>query len=444
MPRRRAEQTIDPPRTVPGIEGLSPPRTNTEVEPPSELHETLTQLRRAEAELRRQNEELLAARSAIDAQRQRYKELFEAAPDAYLVTDLEGAVLEANHAAGELLGIAIPFLVRKPLIVFFRLEDRQEFRHVLTRIMHEGSVKDWRLQLRDRSGYPRYVSATVALAHPEGPGTMTLRWLLRDISEQVSTEEEILQLNETLEERVRERTVELEQANAAKDDFLGMVSHELNTPITTIMGNAEVLSRRIEQIDAKSRAAALADIRGEAERLHHIIDNMLVLARLSRGQEIGLEPLMVQHLVREVIDRHQREHPNRLIDADIQHDLPPVLSAPVYTRQVLSNLLSNAEKYSPPSLPIEVEACVIGEEVEVAVRDHGNGLTEDEIAEIFTPFYRSPRTASHAPGIGIGLSVCKRLIEAQGGRIRVQGRPGGGLEVAFALPLDHEFDDVHS
>jgi PAS domain S-box-containing protein len=399
-------------------------------------------LSRAESDLRRQNDELIAARETIEAERKRYRELFEFAPDAYLVTDLDGTVVEANHAFGELLDVAVPHVMRKPLAAFLPAGERAQFRHLLARIVRERVVKDWRMEVQSRGGERHYVSATVALAHDDGFGATSLRWLLRDISEQVHTEDEIRLLNETLEQRVRERTTELEQANAAKDDFLGMVSHELNTPITTIMGNAEVLARRIDQIEPAMRAAALADIRQEAERLHQIIDNMLVLARLARGQEIGREPLMVQHLAREVVERHRREHASRRLVVDIDARLPPVTSAPVYVRQVLANLLSNAEKYSPAHLPIEVSARLLGDAVEVSVRDHGSGLTPEEIEEIFTPFYRSPRTASHAPGIGIGLSVCKRLIEAQGGRIHATAQPQGGLVVGFALPVDHEYEDV--
>jgi PAS domain S-box-containing protein len=405
------------------------------------LRNTLGQLRAVEAELRRQNEELLDARSTIDDQRKRYQELFEFAPDAYLVTDLDGAILEANRAAGEMMGVAVPFLVQKPLVVFLRLQDRQQFRNILKRIVHEGTVKDWRIDMRDRTGSVRHVSATVALADPGPQAQMSLRWLLRDISDRVRWEDEIRELNDSLEQRVRERTAELEEANAAKDDFLGMVSHELNTPITTIMGNAEVLHRRFDQIDVRMRMAALGDIRQEAERLHHIIENMLVLARLSKGQEIVREPLMIQHLIREVADRHQREHPQRPLEFAVEPDLPPVSSAPVYTRQVLANLLSNAEKYSPVDASIEVRAHRGPDDhIVVSVLDRGSGLTSEEVAEIFTPFYRSPRTASHAPGIGIGLAVCKRLIEAQGGTVEALPRAGGGLAVSFALPVDHEFD----
>jgi PAS domain S-box-containing protein len=387
---------------------------------------------------RRGDEELLAARAALDDERQRYRDLFDFAPDAYLVTDLVGIIQEANHAAATLLDSPMPSLVGKPIATFFRLPDRQSFRSILNQLARQGRVDDWRIQLRDRRPH---LSATVAVARTAGDAPTALRWLLRDVSERTLVEEQIRNLNEELDRRVRERTAELEQALAAKDEFLGLVSHELKTPITTIMGNAEVLYNHIDQIDAVSRSDALADIRQEADRLHHIIDNMLVLARLGRDQQVVREPVMLQRVIKELAERHRGEHPERRVILVLDPDLPPADAAPLYVSQVLRNLLSNAEKYSPLDEPIEVSVVLAGGEVEVRVLNHGTSIPPDEVDMLFRPFYRSPRTAEQAPGVGIGLSVCKRLIEAQDGRIWASARPGGGMEIGFSLPVEFEAPD---
>jgi PAS domain S-box-containing protein len=228
---------------------------------------------------------------------------------------------------------------------------------------------------------------------------------------------------------------DLRRANAAKDEFLGLVSHELKTPITTILGNAEILQKRAALLDEESRAAALADIHDEAGKLHGIIDNLLVLARLDRGQEFELEPLRLHRLVESVLHDHRRRYPHREIVSRVGRDLPMVIAVDVHIEQVLRNLLSNAEKYSPPTMPIEIDAMRSGDEIELRVLDRGVGLPLDEVESVFTAFYRSPRTASHAQGFGIGLAVCRRLIEAQGGRIWAAPRPDGGAEFGFALPV---------
>ena len=246
--------------------------------------------------------------------------------------------------------------------------------------------------------------------------------------------------NARLFSELREAAEELRRANAAKDEFLGLVSHELKTPITTIMGNAEVLFRRSDALDAESRAGALADIRNDAERLHRIIENLLVLARLERGQQFEREPLLVHRLTERLTNEHRRRFPRRTIRVHAETDAGPALAESGYTELVLRNLMSNAEKYSPAHEPIDVFIERIGREIVVRVLDRGVGFAPEEAEELFTPFYRSPSVPMNVQGIGIGLAVCKRLIEVQTGRVWAMPREGGGSEVGFALPAIDEAD----
>ena len=117
---------------------------------------------------------------------------------------------------------------------------------------------------------------------------------------------------------------------------------------------------------------------------------------------------------------------------------PPVAAQTGYLELVLRNLLSNADKYSPPDAAIDIELRLGSEGVEIAILDRGPGIADDEHEIIFDRFYRSDRTARKAAGIGMGLTVCKRLIDAQSGRIWARPREGGGLEIAFCLPLYEE------
>lgn len=237
-----------------------------------------------------------------------------------------------------------------------------------------------------------------------------------------------------------ELLADLSRALAAKDEFLGLVSHELKTPITTIYGNAEVLRRRGDRLDNESRAEAIADISAESERLHRIIDNLLVLARLERGQQLASEPVLVHRLAQRLIDEHRHRFPHREITLVSDADVGPVAGEPLYIEQVIRNLLSNAEKYSPPDLPIEVETRCDGKVTSLRVLDRGPGFPDHEAERIFTPFYRSSATAAHASGVGIGLAVCRRLIEAQEGKMWARTRPGGGADIGFALPLAEPLD----
>jgi PAS domain S-box-containing protein len=227
---------------------------------------------------------------------------------------------------------------------------------------------------------------------------------------------------------------QLRIANEAKDEFLGMVSHELRTPITTVYGGARLLRARADKLDPESREHVLADIEYESERLHRIVEDLLVLARIELGQEVVTEPILVQRVVGKAVASLQKRRPTRTIDAQLAPDLPPALSSAVYLEQVLRNLLSNADKYSPQGMPVEVSARVEGGNVLISVRDYGAGIPPEEVDLIFERFFRSDRTAKDAGGAGIGLTVCKRLVEIQGGSIWAENAEDGGLCVTFSLP----------
>ena len=238
-----------------------------------------------------------------------------------------------------------------------------------------------------------------------------------------------------------QRTADLQEALAAKDEFLGLLSHELKTPLTMIRGNAEILRRtNAGGIDPADRELALADIEQEAERLHRMIDNLLVLARLERDGRPETEPALVRRIIAGLVAEHRRNHSGRRVDVVIRAPITPVLIHRDYLEQVLRNLLSNAEKYAPASTPIEVRMSRNAHALIVSVLDHGPGVPRDERERVFSPFYRSPRTADRTPGVGIGLVVCRRLMEAQGGSIAVTQRRGGGACFTLRLPAESALD----
>jgi PAS domain S-box-containing protein len=239
-------------------------------------------------------------------------------------------------------------------------------------------------------------------------------------------------------QRVQE---ELRLANEAKDEFLGLVSHELRTPITTIYGGARLMRSRGDNLDPDSRRGVLDDIEHESERLHRIVEDLLVLARVELGQEVITEPVLVQRVAERTVAALSRRKAGRQIDLEMSADLPPVRASSVYLEQILRNLVNNADKYSPSEEAIELRAHLEGDEVFVSVLDRGPGIPADELELIFERFYRSSGTAKQAGGAGIGLTVCKRLLEAQSGRIWAEARDGGGLVISFSLPVYEEPDD---
>ena len=233
---------------------------------------------------------------------------------------------------------------------------------------------------------------------------------------------------------------ELRKANEAKDEFLGLVSHELRTPITTIYGGARLLQNRGGTLPEESRQQILSDITGETERLRRIVEDLLVLARAEFNQDLISEPVLIQRIIPTSVRTFAERNGRRRIECSVEPDLQPVGGEATYIEQVLRNLLSNAEKYSPPESLIEVTAEQRESEVIVRVLDEGPGIAADEAETIFERFYRSHRAIGKATGTGLGLTVCKRLVEALSGRIWARPRPSGGLEVGFALPVYSEED----
>ncbi len=242
--------------------------------------------------------------------------------------------------------------------------------------------------------------------------------------------------NARLYDELKATAESLALANVAKDEFVGLVSHELRTPITTIYGNARVLKQYRESIDPEDRDDAIADIESEADRLQRIVENMLILARFDRTAAIDTEPVDIARAVEAAVIGFRRRHLERMIETEIEPELPFADVQPTYLDLVLTNLLSNADKYSPPDVPVEVRVMREGAEIKVRVLDRGSGVLPEEVEEIFSPFYRSTRTKSLAGGMGIGLAVCRRIMEAQGCRIWAALREGGGTEFGFSLPIE--------
>jgi K+-sensing histidine kinase KdpD len=241
---------------------------------------------------------------------------------------------------------------------------------------------------------------------------------------------------QVLLERISADRVRLESVVHAKDEFLQIVSHELKTPITTIRGNAEVMRARNAQMSDEDRQSALCDIEFESLRLSRILDNLLLLARPEMGGTEDAEPAVINRLVNRAADEHRRQFVGREIAVLFEEDSPVVACCvDTYLEQILQNLLTNAEKYSPQGSPITISVGRERDMAHVKVLDSGKGFTADQAAHVFETYYRIADERADRAGLGIGLAVCKRLVEVMEGEIWALSRPEGGAEVGFSLPL---------
>ncbi|HET9614630.1 MAG TPA: PAS domain-containing protein [Candidatus Limnocylindrales bacterium] len=249
-----------------------------------------------------------------------------------------------------------------------------------------------------------------------------------------------------VDEDLRDETIvilrdvtEARQQKAVRDTFIGVLSHELRTPVTTIYAGAKVLARPGSDLPSDTRAEIFNDIVVESERLHRLVEDVVAMTRFGeQSGDVGAEPVLLQRLLPSVIASEEGRWPGVQFELRVPAGLPTVIADPTYVEQVVRNLLSNAAKYGGAGATVGIAVESTATEVLVRILDDGPGFPPDETERLFELFFRSARTSRTASGAGIGLFVCARLIRAMGGRIWATNRPGGGAEFGFALRVMSE------
>jgi K+-sensing histidine kinase KdpD len=232
------------------------------------------------------------------------------------------------------------------------------------------------------------------------------------------------------------------RASVLRDAFNSIISHELRTPITAIYGGAKLLARRDRPLDDVTRRELLDDVEAEADRLYRLVEDLLVLSRSERGLiERSGDPVAVQHVVERVVISEQERWPGVRLEAQAVA-VAAARGDETYVEQVMRNLISNAAKYSPAGSLVSVVVDEMPEGIRVRVVDQGAGFDEAEAERLFELYYRSPTMATKIGGAGIGLFVCRALLEAMGGWIWARPRPGGGAEFGFVLQRYSEGEPI--
>lgn len=231
---------------------------------------------------------------------------------------------------------------------------------------------------------------------------------------------------------------EAERANQVKVKFLAMISHELRTPLTSIKGFATTLLADDVTWDPDSQRDFVKTINQEADKLTELIEHLLDLSRLESGTlRIVPEVLHFPAMIDDALPQLQALAGDHALIVNLPEGLPPVMADPQRVEQVLFNLVSNAAKYSPASTQIILSAVARQKDIQVNVSDQGAGIPPEERQRVFEPFYRAEGedgTAKSTQGVGLGLAICKSLVEAQGGSIWIQDQPDLGTTLSFTLP----------
>ena len=217
--------------------------------------------------------------------------------------------------------------------------------------------------------------------------------------------------------------------------LLNSISHELRTPLVSITGALSTLLADAGRLDPAAERALVENAHEEAERLNHLVGNLLDMTRLEAGAlAIRREPSDIQDVIGAALGQLGARLHGRAVRVDLPAEMPLVPLDFVPIVQVLVNLLDNALKYAPPDQPITVRARVQGEQVVIEVADRGPGIPPEDLERVFDRFYRLQHPGS-VGGTGLGLSICRGVVEAHGGRIHAQNRPDGGAAFTLALPL---------
>jgi PAS domain S-box-containing protein len=407
-------------------------------------------------ELLVQHAQLREAQSLLEASRDQYADLYDFAPIAYLTLDPNGLVKAINLTGCSLLEAERTRILGLPLQSFVAAEDRGKLLDHMRRCRQSTTPVTTELTFHSRSDKRTSVSL---LSRSNGGGGF--RTVLHDLTERKKAENEIRRLNATLEERVQQRTQELEQAieqlrgeiaqrqaaeaalkdaHRRKDEFLAMLGHELRNPLAPIRNAAEVL--RLLSSDLPDAKEMVAIVLRQTNHMSRIVDDLLDVSRILRGKiALHEETVDLARIAREVAADFSRDFDASQIALQVEVGESPVWIRGDATRlaQIIGNLLHNALKFtlSGGRVTVTASADEASPSAVLTVRDTGMGIDADMLPRLFETFSQADRSLDRTRGgLGLGLALVKGLVELHGGQVQAtsEGR-GQGAEFRIRLPL---------
>jgi PAS domain S-box-containing protein len=328
--------------------------------------------------------------------------------EAFWVTDKEGHFLDVNDAYCNLIGYSREELLNMNVRDVEDVETAEDIAQHIKKIIELGSD---RFETRHRSKDGKVVDLEISVNYMDTRGGRFFVFL-RDITDRKKMDE-------------------------LKDEFIGLVSHEMRTPLTVIIGALHTILTEETRLSAEERSQLLQDAIWEAESLSHLLTNLLELSRAqSERLLLHRELISVEDVARNVVDKIKLQSSGYKFIIDARPKLPEAYADPLRLEHILRNLLENAVKYSPEGGRITVNIKSENGNLVVAVKDEGIGISLHDQGRLFKPFERLEFSqAKTVSGTGLGLLVCKRLVEAHGGHIRVESEPEHGATFLFTLPL---------
>jgi PAS domain S-box-containing protein len=391
-----------------------------------ELATTFEELHIAAEELHQQHETLRAASQAVEAERQRYRDFFDFAPDGYLVTDRLGHITAGNQAAATLFNVPQKQLLRKPLTLFVAAEDRQTFRARLQALQSDTPRQEWEIRLQPwkRALFPAVLTVgTVRL--PESQ-QLALQWLVRDLTEQKRLEAQL-------------RNAHTMQALGT---LAGGMAHDFNNLLGMMLGFTELVIAELPPASAAVRS--LQQVLTAGHRAEALVRQILTFSRCLPLERL---PVPVHSPIHEALRLLQATLPTKITIREYLDPEVVVLGDTAQLYQVMMHLGTNAAdamRKTGGMLEVLVEAVQVdaslaaqhpalhpGPYVRLTVRDTGEGIAPDVLAHIYEPFFTTKEVGQ---GTGMGLAVVQGIVEQHGGTILVQSTPAQGTTFTIYLP----------
>jgi PAS domain S-box-containing protein len=363
------------------------------------------------------------------AEREFAKVFFSPGSEMLCVADFEGKFIRMNPAWERTMGFSEAEMLAKPYLEFVHPDDRKATLAAATKLRTTTAPRSAFVNRYLRSdGTYRWISWNVISI----PAERLIYASAQDITESKLAAEKIQQLNAELEHRVAERTAQLETANSELEAFSYSVSHDLRAPLRSLDGFSQALMEGCADKLNLEDLENLRRIRRASQRMERLIEDLLKLSHLTRG-DLHREEVDVNKMVLEIVAELRAGDPRRqvlvVIDPDLRADASPRL-----LRSLLTNLFSNAWKFTAktPDARIEFGWKPEGESYCYAVRDNGAGFDMAHAGRLFGAFQRL-HSLNEFPGTGIGLATVKRIIQRHGGRIWAESAPGAGATFSFTL-----------
>ena len=393
--------------------------------PPETTEGLLHELQVHQVELEMQNEELRESHIALDIVRTRYFDLYDLAPIGYLTLNAHGTIQQANLTVANLLGMDRGSLIKQPLSKLILKSDQDIYYLSHKKLMESGDPQSFDLQIVKSDFTTFWANLVITLANSinsdadsDLDNKQELRVVLSDIA-----------ARKQAEHAFQEAKLIADKANLAKSEFLSSMSHELRTPLNAILGFAQLIECAAPP-PTITQQKNVEQILKAGWYLLEMINEILDLAVIESGKVVlHIESLSLAEVLNdaEAMLKHQAQQRGINMLFPQAADVYCVKADRVRMKQVIVNLLSNAIKYNKPGGSVNVSYIKNNNQrIRICVQDTGEGLTAENMAQLFQPFNRLGKESSKQEGTGIGLVVSKRIVELMGGTIGMESTVGKG------------------